>query len=305
MILEIHHSSTFEQHANFLRSFVQKGGPEPEDYCDFTFWIEMVSAAIESGRITTEQISTLLDSFGDVFDTATMQGFARRKPHGYAGDYEIIDRIYRTQVAHDPQLVNWDRYFHAQKAPIAVRNRKEYFLRLAATLEQAHTGPEFRILNLASGPARDLYEYLSTHSDRRSVFDCVELDADAIKFASTLCSEYLHRITFQCANVLRFQTSQKYDLIWSAGLFDYLSDKAFKMLIVRFYNYLNKGGEMVIGNFSILNPTKHYMDLMGWKLIHRSKDELVDIAISCGIGSKSITVDREPAGVNLFLRVTK
>ena len=49
------------------------------------------------------------------------------KPRGYHGDFEIIDAIYMERINPHPALEKWDRYFHAQAAPQAVRNRKAYF----------------------------------------------------------------------------------------------------------------------------------------------------------------------------------
>jgi extracellular factor (EF) 3-hydroxypalmitic acid methyl ester biosynthesis protein len=295
-----------ERHVNFIQALVARGGPTPKDYEAFDRWLHDIANEIEVGTVAQEQFDALLSQCGDAFDIATMQGFVRRKPHGYAGDFEIIDRIYRIHTNPDPKLANWDHYFHAQRAPKAVRNRKAYFLDLISTADRLHSRADFRVLNLASGPARDLYEYLSLHSDSRCVFTCVEQDQKAIDYAQQLCRAYLHKIEFHRANVLRFQSTQRYDLVWSAGLFDYLNDKAFRMLLARFFDCIEEGGQIVIGNFAPHNPTKHYMELIGdWRLIYRSADQLAVLALECGIRSDAVQVRHEPEGVNLFLHVTK
>jgi hypothetical protein len=52
----------------------------------------------------------------------------------------------------------------------------------------------------------------------------VELDAGAIAYANELLGPGTATVRFYQKNALRFHAPQSYDLIWSAGLFDYLSD---------------------------------------------------------------------------------
>ena len=113
------------------------------------------------------------------------------------------------------------------------------------------------------------------------------------------------QLTFYNKNIFRFQTEKKYDLIWSAGLFDYFDDKTFVRLVSRLKNYVKPGGELIIGNFAVGNPTEGYMELfLDWYLYHRSPEQLTKLAQDAGIPEVSrIKVDQEAAGVNLFMRI--
>jgi len=83
---------------------------------------------------------------------STLQGRSRIKPYGYAGDFNIIDKIYTNYISDDSYCAQWDKYFHEQKAPNAVRNRKKYFIDLLnSNIDIKSTSS---ILNLASGPGR-------------------------------------------------------------------------------------------------------------------------------------------------------
>ena len=42
---------------------------------------------------------------------STIQGFVYNKPHGYAGDFEVIDRIYNYHIAEPKHLSKWDTFF--------------------------------------------------------------------------------------------------------------------------------------------------------------------------------------------------
>jgi len=78
------------------------------------------------------------------------------------------------------------------------------------------------------------------------------------------------------------------------------------MLLTRFFDCIEEGGQLVIGNFAPDNPTKHYMELIGdWRLVYRNRDQLLELALQCGISSRAVEVRQEPEGVNLFLHVTK
>jgi extracellular factor (EF) 3-hydroxypalmitic acid methyl ester biosynthesis protein len=232
-----------------------------------------------------------------------MQGYALAKPAGYAGDFEMIDRIYCNHVTEHPDLRNWDLFFHAQKAPTAVRNRKAYFCNTLNTrVTHLSPSPLVAVLNVASGPGRDMQEFFALNPNAPIEFDCVDQDPRAIAFASSLCAAYLTRIRFHCVNAVRFSPTRKYDLIWSGGLFDYFNDRIFVLLLRRLYKFLRPGGELVIGNFSDRNPSRSYMELLGdWYLHYRTPDSLLRLGSEAGIVRDALHVDSEPEGINLFL----
>src|SRR5207244_2161793 len=155
------------------------------------------------------------------------------------------------------------------------------------------------MLNLASGPARDMYEFFTENPDANLDAECIDLDADAIAYARKLLGVFNKNVKFHNKNILRFSSPVKYDLVWSAGLFDYFNDDVFKRLITRFLNNVKPGGELVIGNFCSTNPDINYMEIMDWILYHRDVDYLTRLAMECGIAKEDITIEKEPEGVNL------
>ena len=296
------------QHLAFVERMVAQGGPRPGEYASFDRWLSHIAAELRTGRMSYGELRALRAAFDPALSLETNQGLRLGKPHGYPGDYEIIDRIYREYTSDDPELKNWDLYFHTQAAPRAVRNRKSYFKALIGGLVGSADGNEtIPVLNVASGPARDVAEFFQTHgADDRLAIECVDADANAIAYARRVCAPFLDQITFHEANALRFTTAQRYRLIWSAGLFDYFGDKGFKFLVARLLGMLADDGELVVGNFSRDNDTRDYMEVMGdWDLYYRSEEELITLAESCGVARDDIRVGREPEGVNLFLHVKR
>lgn len=231
----------------------------------------------------------------------TLQGRCRTKPYGYAGDFDIIDRIYTNHISDNAYCASWDTYFQSQKAPNAVRNRKAYFKCLLK--EKVNTNCFTSVLNLASGPGRDMLEYLDDSDNTNIHFECVELDKDAIVYARELLFDYTDQVNFINKNIYRFVPEQKYDIIWSAGLFDYFNDTVFVKILARLIES-NPQAKIVIGNFSDANPTQPYMEVIGeWFLNYRSEDRLREMAIEAGAIPSKVRVEHEEEKVNLFLHI--
>ena len=289
----------------FIRYMVHKGGPStPDDYSALNTAVGSLAQYRKSGLCTDHQMNLILEAFGESLSLQTIQGLGFHKPHGYAGDYEIIDKIYQNYVSPNPALANWDRFVHNQSAFKAVKNRQSYFLEQIWNLKNSYS-QDANVLNLASGPGRDMFESLSVIGHSNINFDCVEQDLDAIHYAKSLCRDFKSNLNFIHRNVFRFVTKKTYDLIWSGGLFDYFSDGLFKRILQRLLPCLKKFGKLVIGNFSDNNPTQEYMELFDWNLIHRSKAQLRTLAEECGVPSKNISIEQEPEGVNLFLHIVQ
>jgi len=287
----------------FIKKIVDQNGPDQSDYHALRIAIELIGARLEQAS-SEIQYHDFLDIILPALSEESMQGFAFHKPHGYSGDYEIIDRIYIKSKSENENFRKWDEFFHTQEATIAVRNRKEFFLNLLASSEIINK--KLHVLNVGSGPGRDMLEFFQNNPYTNIIFDCVDYDQMAIEYASKLCISYLDRIRFFNKNVFKFKPDQHYSIIWSAGVFDYLDNKKFVFLLNRLHAYIEPNGLLVIGNFSNNNPTRKYMELFGkWFLHHRSKQELIVLALEAGIEQKNITVVSEPLGVNLFLRINK
>jgi len=100
--------------------------------------------------------------------------------------------------------------------------------------------------------------------------------------------------------------SRTYDLVWSAGLFDYLEDRFATILLRKMWRWTAPGGSMVVGNFHKGHRGRAYIEWCGdWILIHRSAEDLRALAQRAGIPDLAIRIEYEPLGVGLFLCVEK
>ena len=294
---------SLSQSIGFLQQVITNGGPETMQYDTLNKVFDDLSYEYKTGRLKAADLEVLQHGFGDECLQNTMHGHIKSKPFGYAGDFLIIDKIYKEQVTEDDRFAKWDIFWNNHSAARAVRNRKDYFIK---TLKEclANNG-NLHLLNVASGPARDLaqlYESIDP-STLRTV--CIEADKTAIKYAQKLNEPNLQQIEFIHQNIFRYNTTEKFDLVWSAGLFDYFNDAIFVKLIRKFAGWTKPGGEIIIGNFSDQNPSRSYMELIGdWFLQHRSANDLINLALAAGIAREKIRVGEEMEGVNLFVHIT-
>lgn len=286
-----------------LTDMLNAGGPRESEYPLLDALMEELYHMQQTHRLDAEVLASLQSLFHGEFLEETIHGYVYRKPLGYAGDFRLIDMIYTHYQTDSKGYERWDRYFHHNIATEAVRNRKDFFTNQLLHKVGRSKRP-LHLLNVASGPARDLYELYGQMNADMLVTTCVDIDADAVAFASELCSPYAEQISFHQKNILRFSSAEKYDVIWSAGLFDYFEDRLFVMALKRLLTMLRPGGEILIGNFSEHNPSRGYMELFGeWFLIHRSREELIGLSLQAGVQPDLVTVEQEPLGINLFLKI--
>lgn len=285
-----------------LQKIIEKNGPDQSDYGT----LDSIMNNLTDQDFKAIQQSSLLKNVDLLKDDKSIMGHIFTKPYGYAGDFHIIDRIY-TRKNLDNHYAKWDQYSLENSAAQAVRNRKSYFQKLM--LEKTRNwepGESIELLNVASGPARDLKElYEKLYNKSLINTTCVEMDAKAIAYAKELNKTNLEKINFIQKNIFRYNDTAKYDVIWSAGLFDYFNDKCFVKVLSKMKTWLKEEGEIIIGNFNQdHNPSRKYMELFGdWFLIHRTKEEMIQLAEQAGFDRKNITVKSEAENVNLFLHI--
>ena len=281
----------------YVKNIFLKNGPDEEDYLDFFGLVNQVKA---------EDIDDFRKLISPILNQNSLFGFSYTKPFGYSGDFFIIEKIYQRYVNQDMKYRKWDIFLHSAHAVIAVVNRKTLAIEIFENLNAKAMGLQQDVMILGSGPVTETFEFFEKNPDSSLVFDLLDMDKRAIAYAKNKNRKYLNRMTFYNRNVIRYTPEKKYDLIWSAGLFDYFKGKHFVFLLKKYYEYLKENGELIIGNFNTENPSRRAMEIMGdWFLYHRSADELKKYALQAGVDESKIDVFQEPLGVNLFLRVKK
>lgn len=226
------------------------------------------------------------------------------KPFGYAGDFRIIDEIYKNKPRSKGFDRLWDNYFQQLAVANATRERKEDFKRIISDFMRTRAAQDACVMNLASGPAREIKEMLC--GDNEGVFsgvsfDCYDIDTRAISYASDILKEHPGKVNFFQKNAIRLalkkdittEISRKYDIIYSTGLFDYLDAKIAARLIANLRRLLNDNGLMIIANMRdrYENPSVCWMEWVAdWNLIYRSEGEFFDVFLDAGFSPERLKV---------------
>ncbi len=238
------------------------------------------------------------------------------KPRGYAGDYYTIELMYRDEPQGDGRLGRYvDGWSLDLPASRAVKNRRPLLVtELAAAAERWSSSAPMRVTSLASGPARELFDFLERVPRPLIHATCIDIDLEALEFANATARDagLEGNFTFAQDNVLRLAkgrgkvTIPPQSLVYSIGLIDYLQDEYVVTLINWIFDNLITGGGVILGNFDVSNPTKAYMDhVLEWVLIHRSADHLRELFARSKFCNAPVDVRKESAGVNLFAFCTK
>ncbi|HUE36556.1 MAG TPA: hypothetical protein VMO20_04135, partial [Candidatus Acidoferrum sp.] len=97
---------------------------------------------------------------------------------------------------------------------------------------------------------------------------------------------------------------EKFDLIYCAGLFDYLAPDTCRALIDLWYDSLLPGGLMLIANMNDTKPFRNFIEfVLDWQLLYRDSGEFMAVVPErCREATRVIA---EPTSVNLFLHIRK
>jgi len=249
---------------------------------------------------------------------------AFQKPLGYAGDYGLMVMFYEYADIGESLFHKFmHRWACNQPVSLANRNRVEFLSNILTQEFSNHSGASFKISSIACGPAQEISLFLKdleTEKDVNISINLLDQEGKALEFAQSNVRKYaknefnLVTKAFKEDIVLGSIKQRPFtaevagsNIIVSAGLFDYLSDRVAKKLIDSLFDLLGPGGILLIGNVSTYNPDRFAMDyLLDWNLILRSKDNLLNL-ISDNVKNKSnqIEVLSEALDLNLFLKITR
>jgi len=290
-----------------------------------------VDAAIRSISSVCKEIELaesnkrLLSGLKEQFRKATLPLFLQSycikrsydKPRGYAGDFEIIDRIYKNTPVGQGIGLALDTYYLGNPGSVAMRSRKKYCVfRLLEELEalKQKNREIISVLDIGSGPGRDVLEIAENLRDKKHIkFTLFDQDEEALKHSEKILINYADIVDYRKLNLMRIVAGEKYnrqrygehDIIMCIGLYDYLEEKDAVRLTKAAFSMLKKNGLLVISNWDISNPSRTEMEwVCDWHVYHRTQNEMTGIANKAGIRDKNIEAVKDPTGHFdiLFLR---
>ncbi|MBN8556022.1 MAG: class I SAM-dependent methyltransferase [Deltaproteobacteria bacterium] len=251
------------------------------------------------------------------FKSADLTRRAFEKPRGYAGDFEMMNAMYRNGYEGTDLIGKvLHNYTANEDSSESVQYRKPYFISLIEETMD-HPGPK-SFLSIACGPAIEVQELVNRWPQQKldeARFTLFDLDRMALEhaqskiFQNSINQNKTPNISFVNASVKSFLThttdaGSDFDLIYSGGLFDYLDNPTSKALVHKFFALLKPKGRLVIGNFTKNNTTKAFCHLITrWHLIHKTPEEMHGWCE--GLPAGKVRMDFDPHGINAFLVIHK
>jgi SAM-dependent methyltransferase len=242
----------------------------------------------------------------DVLLQSSILKHALDKPRGYAGDMDLMLKICRQPAQPCGGFAeHLDAFYGNLPASQAVRDRVCMFGRILDDLP-----PGSRVLNLACGPALEVQDHFRRRPDSTLSVDLVDHDLATLDYLTGRVPA--ERSSLMQGNALRLlagdlrvrrttpdtpgpdgqgacdeQLRPVYDLIYSAGLYDYLPDGrdgrgGVTALTAVLFSLLRPGGRLLVGNYLRPSPTSRHqphhraaMELYSkWHLRYRDIEEI-------------------------------
>jgi len=248
-----------------------------------------------------------------------------RKPLGYAGDYEVVNMMFRDPCEGSSLFAKIMNAYALQLPPIvAHRHRIAYLVeRLQAeTLRAARSARKARILDVGCGPAHEIQNFLRQNSlCDQAQFTLVDFEEEALAYvgktlealkkqhgrqtAIELKRNSVLQILKESAKSVQGANGNQFDFAYCAGLFDYLPDRVCRQIVELLYQKVAPGGLVVVTNVD-QNPSRIQMEsFLEWHLIYRSAERLAKLAPEY-VSPEAVSLKCDGAtGVNIFLEIRK
>ncbi len=237
----------------------------------------------------------------------TRRSFER--PRGYPGDAVLLDLIYghRDAASMTAELTGVARtaqaFTFAVPACAAVRARR---VRLAEEIDMtARTRPGARVLSVACGHLREL-----ELSDTFGGGDVEVIGLDQDPRSLDVASSYpgVRTVEESVRGLLKQAgTLTDFDLIYAAGLYDYLDRRTAAALTANLFGRLRAGGRLLVANFLVGVWEAPYLDVfMDWQLMYRDADAIAGFAASLDRDALAqLGVSADPQGYIGYLDVVR
>ena len=248
-----------------------------------------------------------------------------QKPLGYAGDYEMVNMMVRTPYEGSTMFAKMVNSFFLNTPPVvAHRNRIQTMSELLEreALKCAENGESLKVFNLGCGPAQEIQQFMKTSAVSDNVeFLLLDFNQQTLDYASRQLEDIressgrqtriravlksVHQILREAGKPGGDLQRDSFQLVYCAGLFDYLSERVCKRLMNVFYEILAPGGLLFATNVDASKPFRLCMEhLMEWHLICRDTD-MMEVLVPDQAPRENVRIRGEATGVNLFVEVRK
>jgi hypothetical protein len=303
-------------------------------------WGESYRAAIASLHEASKQLDERAAALGRSYASSMLMPLLRacplhkrayEKPLGYSGDYRMMEMCFAREPLGESLfgrfLFSISKTLSTVRTAVARARVLEEAIGEAVSAQGDGDRP-VRILAVAAGPAMEVRRWLlHTQSLRRRV-EIVVLDQDRFAHESAhrqvtrILLEQHHGLLPVTARWLHVSVRQlvsprtpeelavvsdllgDLDLVYSTGLFDYLTDVVAQRLTDKLYSLLRPGGRMLIGNLVEAPDTAWIMDyVLDWPIIYRGPDDMSRFGERLAPRPTAAAITADATGGCIFLDV--
>ena len=211
-----------------------------------------------------------------------------QKPLGYAGDYEMVSMMLRDPYEGSSMFAKVLNRLFLDTAPVVAHRNRIIYLKKRLheeTERMAQQGKVARIFNLGCGPAQEIQNFLVDDplcdnadfllldfNDETITNTSRELEALRTRHRRRtgikLEKRSVHQILKESTRTGAGFEPASYDIVYCAGLFDYLSDRICRRLLEVFYDLVAPGGLLIATNVDSSNPSRNWMEnVLEWHLV--------------------------------------
>jgi extracellular factor (EF) 3-hydroxypalmitic acid methyl ester biosynthesis protein len=190
---------------------------------------------------------------------------------------------------------------------------------LNETARVVRAGKAARILNVGCGPAQEVQDFLrETQLSNQADFTLIDFNEETLAYAGQKLVEvkrqFSRKTQIRAQQISVYELlkrtqhggndAKRFDLIYCAGLFDYLAPDTCRALISLWYGSLSPGGLVLIANMNDTKPFRNFIEfILDWQLIYRNSAEILSLVPEHCRETAGVTA--EPTSVNLFLHIRK
>lgn len=241
------------------------------------------------------------------FNQSWISQRVRTKPRGFPGDYKMLEAIYDNKAIARGLGGYLDLYLLELPLAVAVRARLRA-VRQFLQAEVACRKGEVRVLDIASGPCREYCDWQKRPSKNALQVTCIDNDQEALDYVDANVVERargLAELRSMRYNALRTRAAKRtiaqlgrFDVIYSVGLCDYLTDEQLIGMFQGWRETLDENGVLYI-SFKDANrydktPYQWHLD---WFFLQRSEQDCWRLFEKAGFDVGSMESSRDETGI--------
>jgi SAM-dependent methyltransferase len=239
----------------------------------------------------------------------------RTWPQGHQGDFMTLELAYKNIPMSAGIGSYLDKYMLSTTLGVGVRER---IAKMRGLLKEELTSRKNpRVLDVACGSCREVFELASEIKTAEAKFTCIDLDSAALDFAldrfayAGLSEEHAAVIQYNALRMFDEETARSefgmHDVIYSIGFFDYLPDDFLTKLLSSLYLLLNPGGKLIA---SFKDADRYRPQLFRWLVdwdgfLQRTEKDFERVLRDANIPSSALEMARVDSGSIVFYIATK